>query len=154
MTSQTIEDRVRRQIEGHPFTRDLLPTDTEALTARAELVAFSTRDVIFRAGTPADTFYLVRSGVVELTVDAYSGFPQVIQLINEGSVLGWSWLFAPYVWKFDAVAATPVRTIAIDAAALRDHFVEDPASGFRVMARVAAVMNERLDATRHKLLHA
>lgn len=149
-----MQARVHRQLEGHPFAHDLLPEDIDALAERAELIAFSSRDVIFRAGGPADTFYLVRSGVVELTVDARTGFPRVIQHISEGSVLGWSWLFEPYVWKFDAVAATPVRGIAIDAHALRSHFVENPGSGFRVMARVAAVMNERLDATREKLLQS
>lgn len=150
----TMEARVFRQVEGHPFAQGLLPEDVEAMADRAELVAFSSRDAIFRAGDPADTFYLVRSGVIELTVDAQSGFPEVIQHISEGSVLGWSWLFHPYVWKFDAVAATPVRSIAIDAAALRHHFTDNPGSGYRVMARVAAVMNERLDATRQKLLQS
>ena len=79
----TMEARVFRQVEGHPFAQGLLPEDVEAMADRAELVAFSSRDAIFRAGDPADTFYLVRSGVIELTVDAQSGFPEVIQHISE-----------------------------------------------------------------------
>ena len=37
-----------------------------------------------------------------------------IETIEAGEVLGWSWLFPPYRWHFDARALAPVRATAFD----------------------------------------
>jgi CRP/FNR family cyclic AMP-dependent transcriptional regulator len=154
MAAQSVDPRVRQQLAGHPFVRGLEPRFIDALGARGHLVEFEPREVIFREGDPADTFYLVRSGIVALQVDAGEPFPQAIQHINEGSALGWSWLFPPYEWQFDAVAQTPVRAMAFDAAALREEFEADPFFGYHIMGKVAELMVKRLHATRHQLIHA
>jgi CRP/FNR family cyclic AMP-dependent transcriptional regulator len=153
MEAESAERRVRQQLAGHPFVQGLAPHYIDVLSELGHLVDFGVRDIIFRAGQPADTFYLVRSGVVALQVDAGGSYPRNIQHITEGSTLGWSWLFEPYQWQFDAVAQTPIRAIAFDAAALRDKFQEDPLFGYHVMGRVAEVMAKRLHATRHQLLN-
>ncbi len=138
---------------GHPFVRGLEPADLEVFVDLGVLTEFEPRQIIFSSGDPAEVFYLVRSGVVALEVDAGGSYPRRIQNLTEGAALGWSWLFPPYVWQFDAVAQTPVRAIGFDAAALRSRFDEQPATGYRVMARIAEVMSERLHATRHQLLN-
>lgn len=153
MSAESVDPRVRQQLAGHPFVRGLDPRFIETLGALGHLVEFDARDIIFREGEPADTFYLVRSGVVTLQVEAGEPFPQTIQHITEGSALGWSWLFAPYEWQFDAVAQTPVRAIAFDTAALREQFDADPFFGYHVMGRVAELMVKRLQATRHQLIN-
>lgn len=153
MEPESVDPRVRQQLAGHPFVQGLEPQYIDAFAGMARLVEFAARDIIFAEGAPADTFYLVRSGVVALQVDAGSAFPRTIQHITEGSALGWSWLFEPYVWQFDAVAQTPVRTIAIDAEGLRQKFRADPICGYYVMGRVAELMAKRLHATRHQLLN-
>lgn len=147
------DPRVRRMLAGHPFVQGLEPEDLEIFVEHGVLTEFESNQIIFASGDPADVFYLVRSGVVALQVDAGGSYPRTIQNLTAGSALGWSWLFPPYVWQFDAVALTPVRTIGFEAAALRARFEEQPATGYRVMARVAEVMSERLHATRHQLLN-
>ena len=54
--------------------------------------------------TPADTFYVLRHGSVALETFVPTRGPVVIETIEAGEVLGWSWLFAPYRWHFDARA--------------------------------------------------
>ncbi len=146
------DQRVRNMLAGHPFVRGLEPDDVEVFADLGRLVEFAPGQIIFASGDGADVFYLVKSGVVSLQVDAGGPYPRTVQNLHEGAALGWSWLFPPYVWQFDAVAQTPVRTIGFDAAELRNRFEEQPATGYRVMARVAEVMSERLHATRHQLL--
>ncbi len=153
METETDRSRIRQQLAGHPFVQGLEQHHVDVFVQLGHFAEFGARDIIFRAGQPADTFYLVRSGVVALQVEAGGAYPRTISHITEGSALGWSWLFEPHEWQFDAVAQTPVRTIAFDAAALRDEFGRDPTCGYQVMARVAEVMAERLHATRHQLLH-
>ncbi len=153
MEPETATSRVRQQLAGHPFVQGLEQQYVDVFVSLGRLVEFAARDIIFHEGQPADTFYLVRSGVVTLQVDAGGSFPRTIQHITEGSALGWSWLFEPYEWQFDALAQTPVRAIAFDAAELREHLQSDPICGYHVMSRVAEVMAKRLHATRHQLLN-
>ena len=119
----------------------------------ARLVEFEALAPIFREAEDADTFYLVRTGVVALEVGPASGPLRKIESIHEGTALGWSWLFPPYKWQFSAVAETLVRGIAIDAAGLREEFAADPGFGYRVIARIAEVMAKRLQATRRQVIN-
>lgn len=43
----------------------------------------------------------------------------IIESLEPGTVLGWSWLFPPYEWRFGAVAAEPFRGLAFDAESVR-----------------------------------
>ena len=43
-------------------------------------------------------------------------------------MIGWSWLFPPYVWHFDAQAITDVRATVFDGACLRGKCDDDPRS--------------------------
>ena len=50
---------------------------------------------------------LIESGNVELESGEGFGEPVVIETIGAGDLLGWSWMFPPYVWHFTARAAEP-----------------------------------------------
>ena len=153
MSDVITRERIRQMLGAHPFTRGLAASEIESLAELADLRDFDAGEVIFDAGAAADTFYLVRSGLVALEVETGRVVPQRIQQIAEGTALGWSWLLPPYVWQFAAVARTPVRTISFDAAELRAHFEANPTCGYHVLAKVAEVMADRLHATRRQLLN-
>jgi CRP/FNR family transcriptional regulator, cyclic AMP receptor protein len=78
--------------------------------------------------------------------------PVTIETIDAGEVLGWSWLFPPYRWHFDARALTVVRATVFDGACLRQKCETDSDLGYRLMARFAQVLIERLQWTRIRLL--
>ena len=67
-------------------------------------------------------------------------------------MVGWSWLFPPYRWHFDARALSHVRATAFDGACLRGKCEDDPALGYDLMKRFAQVLIERLQWTRLRLL--
>ena len=100
----------------------------------------------------ADTFYVIRRGRVSIDVHAPGRGAEVIETVGPGSVVGWSWLVPPYRWTFDARALDDVGAIAIDGACLRAKALADPAFGFALLSRVSAVLLERLQATRLRLL--
>ncbi len=153
MTDVITRDRIRQMLAAHPFTKGLSQAEIESLAELAELREFDAGTVIFEAGADADTFYLIRSGLVALEVETGRVVPRTIQQIAEGTALGWSWLLPPFVWQFAAVARSPVRTICFDAAQLRAHFEANPTCGYHVLAKVAEVMGDRLHATRRQLLN-
>ena len=108
--------------------------------------------MLFSEGEPANTFYLVRRGLVALEVHAPGRGPLRIETLEAGEVIGWSWLFEPYRWQLDARALEPCDVIAFDAACLRGKTEEDHELGYQLMARFAANLVDRLQATRFQLL--
>jgi CRP-like cAMP-binding protein len=115
-------------------------------------VHFAEGEYIFRDGEAADSFFLIRHGSVALEAYVPTRGPVVIETLEAGEVLGWSWLFPPYRWHFDARVVTDVRATAFDGVCLRGKCDDDPLLGYRLMGRFAQVLIERLQSTRLRLL--
>ena len=135
-----------------PFFAGLDPERLELVAGCASNVHFAAGDVLFREGDPADTFYVVRHGTVALETFVPARGGMTVETIEAGEVIGWSWLFAPYRWHFDARALMDIRATAFDGACLRGKCEEDTALGYDLMQRFAQVLIERLQATRLRLL--
>ena len=130
-----------------------LPEDALVLIAGcAKNVGFDADELLFRDGDPADTFYLVRHGRVALELHAPERGGLVIETIEPDDVVGWSWLFEPYRWHFDARAVSEVRAVAFDGACLRGKCEEDKELGYELMKRFGQVMIDRLQHARVRLL--
>lgn len=115
-------------------------------------VVFDAGQRLFREGDPANTFFLVRHGLVAL--DAFSPHRGVVTLdtVGPGELTGWSWLMPPYRWHFTGRAIEDVRAVEFDGACLRSKFDTDPALGYALLSRFATIIVERLQATRFQLM--
>jgi CRP/FNR family transcriptional regulator, cyclic AMP receptor protein len=130
-----------------------MPEDEIALIAGCgRNVRIDAGETIFRQGDAADTFYVVRHGSVAVGNFVPPRGELVIETLEAGDLLGWSWLFPPYRTHFDARALSTVRATQFDGACLRDKCAADPALGYDLMSRFAQVLIERLQWTRLRLL--
>lgn len=77
---------------------------------------------------------------------------QPVQDLEAGDVLGWCWLFPPFVWHFRARALEPTSTIVLSGGHLLMAAERDPDFGYELIKRVAQVVIHRLQATRKRLL--
>jgi CRP-like cAMP-binding protein len=139
-------------LHEHPFFAGL---DAEALQLIAGCAANRhTRagDYLYREGEPADVFYVIRRGRVAIEANDPAGGPTVIETVDDGEVLGWSWLIPPHQWLFDARAVESTSTVVFDGKCLRGKCDEDAKLGYDLMQRVAQVMYARLQAARIRLL--
>jgi CRP/FNR family transcriptional regulator, cyclic AMP receptor protein len=143
---------VRYIIQEHPFFCGMQEYQVQLIAECAALKQFEADSLLFRRGTEADRFYLIGPGSVclELTTNGYRRVP--IQIMGEGEVLGWSWLFPPYRWEFDARALEPTQSVVIEASSLRNMCATDHELGYELMRRFAQVIVQRLHATRMQLL--
>jgi CRP/FNR family cyclic AMP-dependent transcriptional regulator len=107
---------------------------------------------LLREGEAADRFFLIRQGAVALEVHAPGRGSIVIETLDAGDVVGWSWLFAPYRWQLDARAMEACRLVAFDGACLRGKCDADHELGYQLMRRFAAHLVHRLQAARLQLL--
>ncbi|MEW2415432.1 cyclic nucleotide-binding domain-containing protein [Streptomyces sp. NPDC046866] len=123
------------------------------LMDRAREVNFPEGARIFDEGSPAESFWIVRSGTVTLQLPV-PGLrrPASVENLGTGELVGWSWLFPPYVWQLSAEAMTPVRSYEFDATAVRMLMDADPAFGSAIGHWVGRVLALRLQQTRSRLL--
>ena len=139
-------------VDEVPALSGLAPAHLELIVGCAQNTRVEAGAYLFREGDAADTFYVVRSGAVALEIHVPARDAVVIETLHEGDLLGWSWLFPPYRWSFDARALEPVGAIAFDGACLRGKCEADHDLGYELMQRMSQVIIERLQATRLRLL--
>ncbi len=136
----------------HPLFAGLPLATVERVSLDAHNVAFEPGQVILSEGAPAGYLYLLQHGKVALSAHAPGKGHVLVQTLGPGEVLGLSWLFPPFQWRFDAHAVEFVEALAVDGARLRARAEEDPVLGYQVLKRIAPLVVERLQQTRLQLL--
>jgi|SRR5581483_2173510 len=138
--------------KDHPFLEGLNSHQHQLLSDCAIHAHFEPDETIFREGDPANRFYLIQKGRVALEVRNKDHGCNLIQTVRAGEGLGWSWLFPPCFWHFDARALEPTEALFIQGKILREECEADHHLGYELTKRLAAVMLRRLQATRRQLL--
>ncbi len=139
-------------LQDVPIFQGMSTEAIELLSGCASNVRFADGEVLFREGDDADVFYVVRHGRIALETFVPTRGAVTIETIDPGEVIGWSWLFAPYRWHFDATSLGLVRATRFDAGCLREKCERDPAFGYDLILRFTQVLIERLQWTRLRLL--
>ena len=145
-------ETVQRILSTHPFFADFPPRYLELVAGCAANSKFEADKVIFREGEEANKFYLIREGKVALHMASERRGPITILTLKEGDILGWSWLYPPYRWKFSAKTLVPTRTFAIDGHCLRAKAEQDHDLGYELLKRFSQVLESRLDTMRLQLV--
>jgi CRP-like cAMP-binding protein len=136
----------------HPFFDRLEQRHLDLLVGCASNVRVDAGQFILREGEEANHFYLIRHGKVALEIFAGHRGPITVETLEDGDIVGWSWLFPPYRWRFDARAVEITRAIALDGKCLRTKSEQDHDLGYELLKRFARIVEERLQATRLQML--
>lgn len=139
-------------ISEHPFCKGLEPNFIDVLIGCASNVRFEKGHHLFREGSRANHFYLIREGKVQLSIYSPQCTYLSLETVESGEVLGWSWLVPPYRWRFDARAMEPVRAVAVDGKCLRVKCEKNTHLGYELLKRTIEIMGQRLDTTRFRLV--
>jgi CRP/FNR family transcriptional regulator, cyclic AMP receptor protein len=139
-------------LEGHAFLKDLPSRYLDLLVGCASNHRFEDGSYLFHIGQPADKFYLIRSGRVGLELEMTHRQPVVVQTLDAGEFLGWSWLLPPYQWHFSARANGQVLALAFDAKCIREKMAKDHELGYEMFRRFAEVISQRLVHTLPQIL--
>jgi CRP/FNR family transcriptional regulator, cyclic AMP receptor protein len=148
MHAETMEEL----LGSHPFFAGLSADAIRLVAGCASNVHFAQGEYIFSQGEAASRFYVLRHGRVALEIHSPERGPLVIDTMDEGEVLGWSWLVPPYQYFGDARAVTPVSATVLDGACLRGKCEADAELGYQLLKRVTTVMYKRLQSTRVRVL--
>lgn len=154
MTDTEVIDNlsIEQRLANHPFLKDVEERHIKVLAQSAMPTRFEKGQLIFRAGEPANGFYLIETGAVALQGSVLEHGPVTTDTVMAGEPLGWSWLFPPYLWHFDARAIERTTALCLSGIALRQHRDEDPALSHELFRRTCAVMARRLQSARNNLI--
>lgn len=153
-TKQPALEPLETRVGLHPFLVALRPHHIKLLADCAMVKRFATGEYLFRQGEFANRFYLIEKGMVVLEALNNEGRSVVIEEVGAGKLVGWSWLFPPYIWHFDARAIKPTTTLFFYGTILREYCTKDPSLGFELFKRMSQVMVERLQSARTRLLES
>ena len=148
------DPKIEQRLAAHPFLKGMSPHHVELLALSAMQTEFDGGQVIFRAREAANGFYLIESGTVVLEESVLDREPVVIDVVSAGEPLGWSWLFPPYLWHFDARATELTSAICLSGIFLRQRRDEDLQLSHELFQRTSEIMMRRLQTARKKLVAA
>jgi CRP-like cAMP-binding protein len=137
---------------AQPFLRGLADDHLATLATLCRHVAIPARQRLFEERTTADRFWLIDAGQVVIDTTVPGRARLIIETIGRGDVTGFSWLLAPYQWRFGAMTMQPMQGFEFDAPAVRAACDQDPALGYQLSRRISAVLARRLEATHARLL--
>lgn len=145
-------ETLERYVAEHPFFAGMSEKHIQLIVGCASNVKYDAGQQIDRAGMEANTFFLVRQGRVAVEIVNPTSGPITIQTVGDGDVLGWSWLFPPYIHHFDSKALDLTRAIALDGKCLRQKCDADHELGYELFKRFAQIMEQRIESTRLQLM--
>jgi len=149
---ETQVEPLSTRVALHPFLAGMNHTPLTLLTDCAVARHFKANQKILGEGEFANGFYLIETGKVALESEASFGESIPIQILGAGDLLGWSWMFPPYIWQFTASAVEPTTALFFYAAILREYCEKDHSLGYELLKRISAVMVTRLQAAHDQML--
>jgi len=121
--------------------------DAAALTALGTQTHLTGGQVLFDLGADASYLYVVRSGLIALTLPMEVRGEAQDVLIEErgpGQTVGWSALIPPHRFTLKATASLGTDVLVLPRGALVEYLDTHPSAGYQVMRNVAGIVGQRL----------
>jgi CRP-like cAMP-binding protein len=137
LTTREIEQPIAvESLPDQPLFRGMTEAHRKIMAECSARATFCEGEAVVETGDPTDCFYLVVSGLIGLvTPGACADSP--LRTISPGEILGWSWLFPPDCWQFDAIAIAPTEVILFQVTHLCQECSRDHGFGFELFKRMA-----------------
>lgn len=142
----------QRVLEETPLFQGMREDHLATIAGCARNARFRAGDLLFSEGAEAGDFYIVREGLVSVDMPTQTQRDLRIATLEAGDVVGWSWLFPPYRWRFNARAVKDTRAVSLDGACLRGKCERDTDLGYSLMKRFSSVVIARMHSTRLQVL--
>lgn len=121
----------------------------EELVSTMETESYNSGDLVFKAGDPADNFFILIVGAVNLYVSSVAKAAFVA--LKQGDAFGWSSLAGRETYSSTATCAETTRLYKINKDKLDRMLRQHPATGMLFYKRLAGLVGERVISCHKKL---
>jgi len=135
-----------------PVFEGLDQEELELVAGCGKNIAVDAGERLFREGDDANTFFLVRSGLVALETYVPNRGAVTVVTCGPGEIVGWSWLVPPHRWRLSARVVENVRAVEFDGACLRKKCEQIPELGYDLLSRFAGDLADHLQSAYVQLL--
>ncbi len=142
-TSEDSADRAGRMSAFRLF-RALGRSELLEIASTCDEIQVSTGTVLMESGERADFVYLVEAGVIRVLHPGISDLH--VTRAEQGSMVGWSAVTAPFTVRASAVVVEDCELIRIPAVPLRAFMESHPRAGLDVMREITHLVAERYQA--------
>ncbi len=131
------------------------PQHLEDIGKICERVTFKEGERIFEAKAPAEYFYIVSEGVVNLccNVNHYNALSELaFERNHKGEAFGWSALVEPYTYTLSAIAVRDSELLKISGMKIKKMSTNDHHFGFLLLGNLTQIIGERFALVQQALI--
>jgi len=149
-------EKLKRVAFFSPFKPEYL----QKIAMMAEELEIAKGEVLFEECQPANFFFVLLEGGVDLYYKTEETYPKKVRKefeageINPGEILTYSSLIEPYVLNASGKASKDSLVLKVDAEKLRALFQAEPQLGYLAMQQLTKAIMENLAYTRVQLAAA
>lgn len=130
--------RVSAILKGHDLFSNLGIEDVNRISEFSERRSYRKNQMIFRYGDAGKRVFILLEGKVLLRLPAEpNAFRIVVSDVAKGDLFGLSPLLGSERYTLEALAASSVQALAIEAVKLRNLLETNSLAGFSIMSQVA-----------------
>lgn len=133
---------IREAINGASLFDGLDDAHLDSLAAQCRPIFLPAGQVLFRRGTPSTGFYVVHTGLMQLSVSNSEGVVKVLEILSPGNAFGQAVMFLNKPYPVDATALADSELIFVPVAAV-DRLLDTEPEMARIML---ASLSKRLQA--------
>jgi signal transduction histidine kinase len=141
---------IRKTLGESSLFSDLSDEQRDKIAQLSREMTFETGDVLFREGDSADNIYIVVQGRIAVEVGLLGRQRRrcaTIATASRGESVGWSAAIGSWKYLASAYAVEKTTAVVVDQQAVHGLFVDNPASGLRVMEKLIDLARSRLSRT-------
>ena len=127
----------------HPLIKYLNEKYSDLLKPILVPYKCNTGTVVFQQGTPADYFYLVIAGKVDVSYKPYDGVLITIQHVEKDGLFGWSAVVGSEKYTSSAIAIEALEAVRLRGSDLRKLCVDHPEAGKDILESLAGAVSSR-----------
>jgi len=124
-------------------------SERAVLAERLDLVSAKEGDILFYRGDPGDSLYVLRSGVVELSIKNDTGDKIVLEVARAGDFFGEMSLLDGGPRQATALVTEPIDALMVDRGDLDELFRLRPGAALEMLTAMGKRMRESARLLRH-----
>lgn len=114
------------------------------LASQSRAISLPSGQVLFRKGTPSTGFYMIRDGLMQLSVSNSEGVVKVLEILSAGGSFGHAVMFLHEPYPVDATALADTHLVFVPVAAVDRVLDENPAMVRIMLASMARRLQSKV----------
>jgi CRP-like cAMP-binding protein len=140
------------QLTQSEFFFDFTSEELQSIVQSCREIEIGKNKYLVHEGESSKNFYLLLNGKAQIEIHHPERGPRILQSVQVGELVGWSWLFEPNIWVFDVKSVEKSKWLECSGQAFLQEMETNHEFGYKFMKKLARVMTERLKATRLQVL--